>query len=159
MAPGFGKPISSTPSNRVKSAKGGMGSLMGHVVPQQSQMFTSFGVPSRGINQLSQRKPTSKKRYGAVSNSQTFGKKKLRGSAQQNSAPKLNSQNRNKKNQLMQMQQYQQQFQSMPQQDMMANQAQPQGQVGQKLVEMPILSEEFLNQLNEEQLQSLLEQQ
>ena len=57
------------------------------------------------------------------------------------------------------MQQYQQQFQSMPQQDMMANQAQPQGQVGQKLVEMPILSEEFLNQLNEEQLQSLLEQQ
>jgi len=41
----------------------------------------------------------------------------------------------------------------MPQQDMVnANQAQPQGQVGQKLVEMPILSEEFLNQLNEEQL-------
>ena len=27
------------------------------------------------------------------------------------------------------------------------------------LVEMPILSEEFLNQLNEEQLQALLEQQ
>jgi hypothetical protein len=41
---------------------------------------------------------------------------------------------------------------------MNANQVQPQ-QVGQKLVEMPILSEEFLNQLNEEQLQSLLEQQ
>jgi hypothetical protein len=58
----------------------------------------------------------------------------------------------------MQIQQYQQ-FQSVPQQDMMnANQVQPQ-QVGQKLVEMPILSEEFLNQLNEEQLQSLLEQQ
>lgn len=56
------------------------------------------------------------------------------------------------------MQQYQQ-FQSVPQQDMMnANQMQPQ-QVSQKLVEMPILSEEFLNQLNEEQLQSLLEQQ
>lgn len=29
----------------------------------------------------------------------------------------------------------------------------------QNLVEMPILSEEFLNQLNEEQLQALLEQQ
>ena len=41
---------------------------------------------------------------------------------------------------------------------MNAPQAQPQ-QVGEKLVEMPILSEEFLNQLNEEQLQSLLEQQ
>jgi hypothetical protein len=33
------------------------------------------------------------------------------------------------------------------------------GAPGQNLVEMPILSEEFLNQLNEEQLQSLLEQQ
>jgi hypothetical protein len=34
VAPSFGKQISSTPNNRVKSAKAGMGSLMGHVVPQ-----------------------------------------------------------------------------------------------------------------------------
>jgi|TARA_B110000285_G_scaffold235302_1_gene316186 hypothetical protein len=47
----------------------------------------------------------------------------------------------------------------MPMAEMMA---QNQGQtavMSQNLVEMPILSEEFLNQLNEEQLQSLLEQQ
>jgi hypothetical protein len=35
----------------------------------------------------------------------------------------------------------------------------PTADQAQNLVEMPILSEEFLNQLNEEQLQALLEQQ
>ena len=41
-----------------------------------------------------------------------------------------------------------------------SQQMQPSAQdPGQNLVEMPILSEEFLNQLNEEQLQALLEQQ
>jgi hypothetical protein len=43
-------PVSSTPSHKLRgSVKGPIGSLManthGLVVPQQSQMFTSFGVP------------------------------------------------------------------------------------------------------------------
>ena len=47
----------------------------------------------------------------------------------------------------------------MPMADMMAHNQGQTAAMSQHLVEMPILSEEFLNQLNEEQLQSLLEQQ
>lgn len=49
--------MSSTPSNRVKAgSKAPLGQIManthGMVVPQQSQMFTSFGVPpGRGMLQ------------------------------------------------------------------------------------------------------------
>ena len=106
-------------------------------------------------NSVSQRKSTTKKRYGTGTSS-SFGKKKGRASNQGINKP--NGQ-RAKKNQLLQMQQYQQQFQSMPNNEAIPlDQGQPQA-AGQNLVEMPILSEEFLNQLNEEQLQSLLEQQ
>ena len=164
MAPGFGQPISSTPSHRLRgSVKGGLGSMManthGMMMPQQSQMFTSFGVPHNrsGVqNSTSHRKAAAaKKKYNQVATSSTMGKKKLR-----NSVPNMPGRPRTgKKNQHSLVQQqfpmHMQAPQGIPQE--LEQGASVSGQ--QNLVEMPILSEEFLNQLNEEQLQALLEQQ
>ena len=88
--PNLGRPISSTPSNKLRSnIKGPLGQMManthGMVVPQQSQMFTSFGVPpGRGgvgaQQSLSQRKQVAlKRKAGAAGTSATFSKKKLKG--------------------------------------------------------------------------------
>ena len=123
-------------------------------------MFTSFGVPHGAMQSISQRKAASnpKKRYqglyGSVKGAAPPIKKKTR-TTNQASVPRLA---RNaKKAQLYQGQvpapaQAQQQVSNQPMPAAAADQA-------QNLVEMPILSEEFLNQLNEEQLQALLEQQ
>jgi hypothetical protein len=130
------------------------------IVPQQSQMFTSFGVPHGAMQSISQRKAASnpKKRYqglyGSVKGVVPLIKKKTR-TTNQASVPRLA---RNAKKVLL----YQGQVPTSAQaQQQVSNQPMPAAAAdqAQNLVEMPILSEEFLNQLNEEQLQALLEQQ
>ena len=160
--------MSSTPSNRLRSGKalgtGAAGSLKNMIVPQQSQMFTSFGVPHGAMQSMSQRKAAShpKKRYqglyGSVKGATSLSKKRSR-VVSQASVPKLA---RNAKRSLQHPGQVPMQGQQPLQQQVGAG---GQGITGatpdqaQNLVEMPILSEDFLNQLNEEQLQALLEQQ
>lgn len=123
-------------------------------------MFTSFGVPQGAMQSVSQRKAASnpKKRYqglyGSVKGAAPPLKKKTR-ATNQASVPRLA---RNAKK----AQQYQGQVPPQPQlQQQVSSQPRPAptADQAQNLVEMPILSEEFLNQLNEEQLQALLEQQ
>lgn len=63
-------PISSTPSHRLRSAKNGALAAKNVIVPQQSQMFTSFGVPAYGGQSLSHRKVSGsnsrKKQYSQL---------------------------------------------------------------------------------------------
>lgn len=116
-------------------------------------MFTSFGVPHGAMQSISQRKAASnpKKRYqglyGSVKGAALPTKKKTR-AANQASVPRLA---RNAKKML----QYQGQGPAQaPAPQNVSNQPIPTAatEQAQSLVEMPILSEEFLNQLNEEQL-------
>ena len=126
------------------------------IVPQQSQMFTSFGVPLGGsagaMQGVSQRKAASnpKKRYqglyGSVKGAPPLVKKKTRG-ANQTSVSRLAA--RNVKRALQFQGQLQPASQLQPSAGSQQLQAAVQDQA-QNLVEMPILSEDFLNQLNEE---------
>lgn len=73
---------------------GAAGSLKNMIVPQQSQMFTSFGVPQGAMQSISQRKAASnpKKRYqglyGSVKGAALPIKKKTR-ATNQASVPRL----------------------------------------------------------------------
>lgn len=73
---------------------GAAGSLKNMIIPQQSQMFTSFGVPQGAMQSISQRKAASnpKKRYqglyGSVKGAAPPIKKKIR-ATNQASVPRL----------------------------------------------------------------------
>lgn len=63
--------VGGTPSNRLRSGKpSGAGASSTHnmMVPQQSQMFTSFGLPQPGVQGGTQRRALSnpKKRYAGI---------------------------------------------------------------------------------------------
>lgn len=107
----FGMPISSTPNYRKKITKTlnalGQGASINSnmIVPQQSQIFTSFGLPQSA---MSQRKASSNPRkknlsaYGSVKTG-LYGKKKsfpLR-ATQVSSAPKLGKQAKKTQQKLM----------------------------------------------------------
>lgn len=129
-------------------------------------MFTSFGLPQPGLQGGTQRRALSnpKKRYagiyGSIKNAQSTSIKgrKLRSnqlsSVSKSSVTKATTKKSQQAHMIsMQSQQQQQQFLLQQQNIQMANaNARNQSPVTQNLVEMPILSEEFLNQLNEEQL-------
>jgi hypothetical protein len=100
---------------------------------------------------MSQRRSTKKKNaLPPTSHSQTnFSKKRLRGLSGGGG-----SKGKSKRGQAGQ-----QNFQAASVQLDLQHQILQSHMANGNLVEMPILSEEFLNQLNEEQLQALLEQQ
>lgn len=129
-----------------------MANTHGLVVPQ-SQMFTSFGMPAASklpVQVMSQRRSTKKKNtLPQTTHSQpNFSKKRLRGLSGGGSKGKSKRGPAGQQN-----------FQAASVQLDLQHQILQSHMANGNLVEMPILSEEFLNQLNEEQLQALLEQQ
>jgi hypothetical protein len=121
--------IAATPNTRIRNKLSAKRSM---IVPQQSQMFTSFGLP--GSQQLSQRKASSKGRPGPYGSQKA---KRMRRPQSGNNAS--NKRKRTETSAEMQMRANAQQYGARS--------------------DMPVLSDEYLNQLNEEQLQNLLEHQ
>lgn len=138
-----------TPSNQKLGRLGmaGQSYSNNYIVPQQSQMFSSFGMMQHS---QSKRKANSNPKKKSLTNyppglKPGLSKKKLK----QNLSQQKIQKNPKKNPRYLQHQQL-----LLDQQSQLQN-----AMVNQNLVEMPILSEEFLNQLNEKQLQDLLEQQ